>query len=113
MRDRLSLHLRGRHLNPRTVLQVCFPLADFEAYFSFLAEHQTVKGPNTQDHHILPRNPFPEFEDCPENLITLTKQDHATAHKILRRCEPSFRRKPSCTFRIDEYEAHRRHSSRS
>jgi hypothetical protein len=71
-------------LNPLAVLQERYPSADFSIYFRHLAACQVVKGPNTQDHHICPRKQFPEFATgFSENLITLSIEDHAWAHKLL------------------------------
>jgi hypothetical protein len=70
-------------VNPREVLQERYPLADFSIYFRHLEACRTVKGLNTQDHHICPKKQFPEYRYSPENLITLTVKDHAHAHKLL------------------------------
>jgi hypothetical protein len=64
-------------------LQERYPLADFSIYFRHLEACRTVKGLNTQDHHICPKKQFPEYRYSPENLITLTVKDHAHAHKLL------------------------------
>jgi hypothetical protein len=70
-------------VNPASVLQERFPLADFSIYFRHLAACRTAKGLNTQDHHICPKKQFPEYRYEPENLITLTREDHAHAHRLL------------------------------
>lgn len=71
-------------MNPETVLQERYPLADFSVYFRHLSACQTVKGLNTHEHHICPRKQFPEYaEGFPENLITLHTDDHAFAHALL------------------------------
>jgi hypothetical protein len=72
-------------MNPRTVLQERYPAANLMPYFGFLEWCKgTQSGPwRTHEHHILPRKQFPEYADCPENLITLTVEDHAHAHRVL------------------------------
>jgi hypothetical protein len=73
-------------MNPQTTLQERYPLADFGPYFAFLEsrkETETRAG-CTHEHHICPRLQFPEYvEGCSWNLITLTLEDHAQAHKLL------------------------------
>ncbi len=70
-------------MNPRTELEKCFPDADFSVYFREAEERRTARAWNTQDHHFCPRKQFPEFIDSPENLITVTVEDHAFLHKLL------------------------------
>jgi hypothetical protein len=73
-------------MNPRTVLQERYPLADFTIYFRHLDACRTSKSLNTHDHHICPKAQFPEYKDLdsfPENSITLTIDDHSFAHKLL------------------------------
>jgi hypothetical protein len=70
-------------MNPRSILQERYPLADFSIYFRHLDVCRTVKGLNTHDHHICPRKQFPELEQDPDNLITLAIGDHAFAHRLL------------------------------
>lgn len=71
-------------MNPQTELEKRYPQADFSIYFRHLEACRTVKGLNTQDHHICPRAQFPEYaEDFSENLITLNIEDHDFAHKLL------------------------------
>lgn len=71
-------------MDPKTVLQERYPLADFSVYFRHLVACRTEKGPDTQEHHICPRKQFPEFaEGFPENLATLHIDDHAHAHRLL------------------------------
>ncbi len=70
-------------MNPRTELEAHFPSADFSVYFREAEERRTARAWNTQDHHFCPRKQFPQFIDSPENLITLTVQDHAFVHRLL------------------------------
>lgn len=70
-------------MNPRTELEARYPSADFSVYFRTAEACRTVKGLNTHDHHLCPRKQFPEFVDSPENLITVTIEDHAFLHKLL------------------------------
>ncbi len=70
-------------MNPRTELEARYPSADFSVYFRTAEACRTIKGMNTHDHHLCPRKQFPEFVDSPENLITVTVEDHAFLHKLL------------------------------
>jgi RNA polymerase subunit RPABC4/transcription elongation factor Spt4 len=81
-------------MNPQTVLQERYPASDFALYFRYLSACKTVKGLYTQDHHICPRKQFPEYaEGFPENLITLSAEDHKQAHRLLVRAHPDFKRR--------------------
>ena len=42
----------------------------------------------SEQHHILPRSIFPEFEFDPDNLILLTAKEHYIAHHLLYRAFP-------------------------
>lgn len=70
-------------MNPLIELEERYPSADFSVYFRTAEACRTVKGLNTHDHHLCPRKQFPEFVDSPENLITVTIEDHAFLHKLL------------------------------
>jgi hypothetical protein len=72
-------------MNPRTVLQERYPLADFFEYFRFLGEcaGTVYDRGHTQQHHICPRAQFAEYIDEPDNKITLLVADHVHAHKLL------------------------------
>ncbi|AZV00952.1 homing endonuclease [Escherichia phage vB_EcoM_005] len=37
----------------------------------------------TEKHHILPRSLFPEYENTPENIVSIDVLDHLEAHAIL------------------------------
>lgn len=41
-----------------------------------------------EQHHILPRSLYPEFEDEPLNLISLTAKEHYIAHHLLYKAFP-------------------------
>lgn len=76
-------------MNPRTALQERYPAADLFEYFRFLGECRgTAPEGTTHDHHICPRKQFPEFIDSPENLITLSVDDHKHAHALLAAAVP-------------------------
>jgi hypothetical protein len=72
-------------MNPRAVLQERYPQADFSIYFRHLEACRGTKRESgrTHEHHICPRKQFPELEHDSNNLITLTSEDHAHAHKLL------------------------------
>jgi hypothetical protein len=79
-------------MNPRTVLQERYPSADFWEYFRFLGECSgTAPAGQAHEHHICPVEQFPEFEFDPANLIALTVEDHAHAHKLLAAAVPELR----------------------
>lgn len=42
----------------------------------------------SEQHHILPRSLYPEFEDEPLNLISLTAKEHYIAHHLLYKAFP-------------------------
>ena len=75
-------------MNPRTELEKRYPTADFSVYFRHLSACKTAKSVGTQEHHICPRKPFPEFSDAPENLITLSIKEHSEAHELLHAAVP-------------------------
>jgi len=71
-------------MNSNVELEARYPEADFSVYFRHLdACRRTLRGRDTQEHHICPKKQFPEFADSPENLITLRVDDHAFAHRLL------------------------------
>lgn len=41
------------------------------------------KTKHTENHHILPRSLFPEYESCQENIVSLDILDHLEAHEVL------------------------------
>lgn len=80
-------------MNPRAALQERYPTADFWEYFRFLGECKgTHPEGRTHEHHICPRKQFPEFVDAPENLITLSIDDHAHAHDLLGDAVPELQK---------------------
>ena len=75
-------------MNIIAIMEAKYPEADFGEYFRFLVSCAgTLKG-LTHEHHIAPRKQFPELAEEPENFITLTITDHATAHKLLGAAVP-------------------------
>jgi hypothetical protein len=83
-------------MNPRAVLQERYPQTDFWEYFRFLGECKgTTLSGRTNDHHICPEKQFPEYKHDPENLITLTIEDHAYAHELLGAAVPELRATPA------------------
>lgn len=74
-------------------MQAKYSTADLLPYFRFLASQvgtQREKG-RTHDHHIAPRSQFPELENEPSNIITLTVAAHAEAHSLLSEAVPEQR----------------------
>lgn len=67
-------------LTIRELIVSRFPLANLEGYFSFLA---LCGGTGNYDHHIAPRCEFPELHDDARNIVKLTHENHAHAHRLL------------------------------
>lgn len=44
---------------------------------------RSPKTKHTENHHILPRSLFPEYESCQENIVSLDILDHLEAHEVL------------------------------
>lgn len=73
-------------------MQAKYPEADFGEYFRFLVSCAGTEKALTEEHHIAPRKQFPELVRASENLITLTVDDHAQAHRLLGAAHSDFSR---------------------
>lgn len=78
-----------------SVLQAHYQLADFRPYFVFLEKCKSTQKDYSHRHHICPRKQFPEYAACNWNLITLSPEEHAVAHKILEQCAPELKSPPT------------------
>ncbi|UYM28822.1 Mob-like putative homing endonuclease [Serratia phage vB_SspM_LC53] len=52
-----------------------------DEYLSVVTKPPKTK--HTEKHHILPKSLFPEYENTPENIVSLDVLDHLKAHEIL------------------------------
>jgi hypothetical protein len=79
----------------QAALYAMFPSDDFRPYFVFLDKCKSTQKDYTHKHHICPRKQFPEFVDCIWNLILLSPEEHALAHKLLEQCEATLKSPPT------------------
>lgn len=42
----------------------------------------------SEQHHLLPRAMFPDYENCPENIFKLNYKNHVKAHELLAKAYP-------------------------
>lgn len=81
-------------MNPKAEFEKLYEGTDFTVYFLWLeACLRTEQSDDTQEHHICPRAQFPELEHVPENVMTLSIDDHVRAHRLLAALHPDFKRK--------------------
>lgn len=82
-------------MNLLAELQAFDSAAEFRPYFVALDKCRNTQKDFTHDHHILPRKQFPQFAECPENLIAVSPQEHAWLHRVLENCCPKLKAPPT------------------
>src|ERR1039458_8154956 len=70
----------------REIMQAKYPTADLSRYFAFIAQAKGAEP--TEEHHIAPRREFHKLKYAPENLVTLSIQEHFAAHVLLAQAVP-------------------------
>lgn len=86
----------GCVMNPPAALQERYPQRNLVVYNAFMElckqfEPERQKG-LTHEHHICPKEQFPEHKHAPENLITLLTPLHMHAHRLLGKAVPELSR---------------------